>query len=78
MSDKVPDDLIGIEEASRLVFRKPPTLREWSRRGFAFNGMRVTEYRDRFTNNRFYSRSEIMRIRERIVFRVVPAEQNAS
>lgn len=77
MSDELPDDLISIGEAAALVFRSPPTLREWSRRGFAFNGMKITEYRDRFTNNRFYSRAELMRIRERIVFRVVPEEQNA-
>jgi hypothetical protein len=68
----VPDDLIGIEEASVLLRRTQHTLRRWSGAGRAPNGMRLTTYRDGITMERYFSRSQIVAIRGSI-FRVVPA-----
>ena len=72
MSEKFPEDLIGIEETALLLRRSQQTIRIWSSRGRTPSGEKLTTYRDDITNNRYFSRAEVIRIRGSI-FRMVPA-----
>ena len=55
-------DLIPIDEAARMLQRKPRTLRWWDDRGFAPDGTPFHSVRDTFTKIRYFRRETIARV----------------
>lgn len=64
MSDDL--DLIPIDEAARMLHRRPRTLRRWAERGRAPTGARLQVFRDKITVIRYFRRDQITAIRASI------------
>lgn len=62
---------IPIHEAARICRRSVWTLRQWSIRGYAPNGMELHTYRDQVTKIRYFEVRQV----ERIAGALLPAER---